>query len=334
MTGTTLTESNSNSSKFALQAGGGGGVNPGTAYLERMVPSAKETQRSALRRVVLVLTGAPGDPEAYPWASLSHAEVTRLRAALVTDLAPRTCNRYLSAIRQTLTEAWAAGELDADALGRLKFVLRNVRARQLARGRVVSDREVEDLFRVCATDPTPAGPRDGAMLALMIGAGLRRQEVSSLNVGDVQLDAQIVKVMGKGHAERVVSLGTSVVVWLTRWLDVRGRDGEVLFPPVRQRKIRAGRISPAAVWFALGKRGRQAGVGRSVGPHDCRRTRATQLLQHGVDLGVVGRLLGHQNLATTLLYDQRGRSAEAQAADLVPLPLPDDLLGGTHAKAD
>lgn len=306
-------------------------MNPATAYLSRMAPSAQGTQRGALRRTVLVLTGAPGDPEEYPWASLTHADVTRLRATLVKNLAPRTCNRHLSALRQTLVEAWAAGELDADALGRLKYVLRNVRARQLARGRALSDRELEDLFRVCLRDGTPAGARDGAMLSLLAGCGLRRAEVAGLNVGDVQLDAQIVKVAGKGRAERLVSANASVVAWMRRWLEVRGCEAEPLFPPIRAKKIRAGRISPSAVWHALRKRVHQAGLARGVSPHDCRRTRATRLLQHGVDLGIVGRTLGHANLSTTLLYDHRGFGAEAQAAELVPLPLPDDLLGGTHA---
>ncbi len=309
-------------------------MNPATAYLARMALSAKTTQRGALRRAVVILTGEPGDPEEFTWSKLTHADVTRLREELVKTLAPRTVNRHLSGLRQVLTEAWAAGELDADALGRLRYVLRNVRARQLARGRVLSSREIEDLFRVCMNDGTPAGPRDGALLALLLGCGLRRQEVSGLNVGDIQLDAQLVKVLGKGRAERIVSLNASVVVWLERWFGVRGREGDALFPPIRQRKVRAGRISPAAVWHALRKRVRQAGLPRTVSPHDCRRTRATQLLQHGADVGIVGRTLGHQNVGTTLLYDYRGRAAEAQAADLVPLPLPDDLLGGTHARTD
>jgi site-specific recombinase XerD len=309
-------------------------LNPATAYLSRMAPSAQGTQRGALRRAVVVLTGEPGDPERFAWSRLTHADVTRLRESLVKDLAPRTCNRHLSGLRGVLTEAWAAGELDADALGRLKHVLRNVRARQLARGRALSDRELEDLFRVCLRDGTPAGARDGAMLSLLAGCGLRRQEVAGLNVGDVQLDAQVMRVVGKGRAERLVSPNVSVVAWMRRWLDVRGCDAGPLFPPIRAKKIRTGRISPSAVWHALRKRVRQAGLARGVSPHDCRRTRATRLLQRGVDIAVVSRTLGHANLSTTLLYDQRGLGAEAQAAELVPLPLPDDLLGEAHARTD
>ena len=299
-----------------------GHSNPATTYLERQALSAGETQRSALRRMVLVLTGAPGDPEDYPWAGLTYADVTRLRAALVPALAPATVNRYLSALRGVLAEAWASGELDADSRGRLCFGLRNLRARQLARGRVLAASEVEAMFAACGRETSPAGPRDGAILALMLGAGLRRDEVSRLDVADVDLEGGSLRVLGKGRAERAVPASRIVAAWLEAWLAVRGRDPGALLLAVRRGKIRRTRIGPAAVWRVVGKRAKQAGLERRTSPHDCRRTNASEMLEAGADLAIVGRLLGHANVSTTVRYDLRGKAAERRATELLSLPAP------------
>ena len=73
------------------------------------------------------------------------------------------------------------------------------------------------------------------------------------------------------------------------------------------------RLDGRSLAVILEKRANAAGI-PSFSPHDVRRTMATHLLDKGVDLGTVQQMLGHANVATTLLYDRRGESAKQKAA--------------------
>jgi hypothetical protein len=134
-----------------------------TVYLARLSPGSRPAMRSALEKVALVLTGGRSNAHTFPWAELRHAQVTLLRAALAAELAPRTVNRHLSAVRGILREAWSAGLMDTDSFYRATAV-GGVRGTRLIRGRAVSTAERHDLFEACARDPLVArGARDAAL---------------------------------------------------------------------------------------------------------------------------------------------------------------------------
>ena len=154
--------------------------NPASAYIGKQARSTQETQRTALASVAAILLDKVADPEAFAWHQLTYGDVVRLREALVARFAPATVNRILAAVRGTLREAWAGELLDPDTRDRLIYGLKNVRVGRLQAGRVLARGEVEAVIRACLVDPTPAGLRDGAIVALMVGAGLRRGEVSHL----------------------------------------------------------------------------------------------------------------------------------------------------------
>ena len=116
-------------------------------------------------------------------------------------LSPATINKILSALRGVLREAWRLGLMNAEDLARAVDV-EPVKGSRPLRGRALAHREVVALFDACARDSSPTGTRDAVILALGLGAGLRRAEIVGLQLADVKLDLEIIRVLGKGKKIR------------------------------------------------------------------------------------------------------------------------------------
>jgi integrase/recombinase XerC len=152
-----------------------------------------------------------------------------------------------------------------------------------------------------ATDE--AGQRDLAILELFYSSGLRLSELTGLNLHDLDLLSDQVKVRGKGRKERLVPLGSRASRVLRRYLEVReplarrqGADKQALFLNPRGR-----RLTPRSVQRIVHKAFDAIGVD-GLKTHSLRHTFATHLLDNGADLRAVQELLGHANLATTQIY--------------------------------
>lgn len=148
------------------------------------------------------------------------------------------------------------------------------------------------------------GLRDRAILETLYSAGLRVAELVSLNVGDWDRDANIVRVFGKGRKERIAPIGSYAAKALERWLEVR-TPAETA--PERERNAlflnRFGRrLTTRSVGRMLEKHLQATGLDRITTPHTLRHTFATHLLDGGADLRSVQELLGHKSLTTTQIY--------------------------------
>jgi integrase/recombinase XerD len=185
------------------------------------------------------------------------------------------------------------------------------RARKLPR--TLSPGEAERLIEAAA-GTTPRSFRDGALVELLYGAGLRVSEAVGLERASIDLDERLVRCVGKGGKERVVPIGRRGAEALRRYL-VRGRP----FLDRRHRpelflNSRGGPLTRAGAFLILRKLAERAGLepGR-VHPHLLRHSFATHLLEGGADLRSVQEMLGHADLATTELYthvtDKRRREA-------------------------
>jgi integrase/recombinase XerD len=185
------------------------------------------------------------------------------------------------------------------------------RARKLPR--TLSPGEAERLIEAAA-GTTPRAFRDGALVELLYGAGLRVSEAVGLERASVDLDERLVRCVGKGNKERVVPIGRRGAEALRRYLS-RGRP----FLDRRHRpelflNSRGGPLTRAGAFLILRKLAERAGLepGR-VHPHLLRHSFATHLLEGGADLRSVQEMLGHADLATTELYthvtDKRRREA-------------------------
>jgi site-specific recombinase XerC len=185
--------------------------NPFRVYLARLAAGSRPTMAEALESVARIASGGRVEADRFPWHRLRYQHTQAVRAALVETvsgrtgkpLAPSTINKALSALRGVLREAWRLGLMSAEDLARATD-LAPVRGSVPLRGRALEHWEVVALFRVCMEDPTPAGPRDAAILALGLGAGLRRAEVVALDLADVDLGREVVRVHGKGRKIREV----------------------------------------------------------------------------------------------------------------------------------
>ena len=155
----------------------------------------------------------------------------------------------------------------------------------------------------------PIARRDRAILEVLYGTGARISEVCSLNLGDVDLDAGLLRLFGKGSKERVVPLGRWARVALAAWLDDGGRpsvaperfarrtDAEAVFL-----NARGGRLGRQGAWSVVRKYGDAAGLGDRLTPHVLRHSCATHMLDHGADIRAVQELLGHASITTTQVY--------------------------------
>jgi tyrosine recombinase XerC len=216
---------------------------------------------------------------------LAASSLARKAAAL------RTLFRYL-ARRGLVAEDPAAGLGVPRGPRRLPVVLKARQVEQLLAG----PRPVD-----------PVGLRDRAVLELLYATGIRVGELCGLRLGDVDLAADTVRVLGKGARQRVVPFGEPAREALLDYL-ARGRsamlpergapaDRETLFfnrrrKPMAQRDVRG----------MLERYRAAAGAPAGTSPHTLRHSFATHLLEGGADLRAVQELLGHVALTTTQTY--------------------------------
>lgn len=155
----------------------------------------------------------------------------------------------------------------------------------------------------------PLARRDRALLELMYATGARVAEVTGLSIGDIDFDARMVRLFGKGSKERLVPFGRSASAALDGWFDPSGRPA--MAPDRWQRRgdaeavflnQRGGRLSRQGVWLVIKKYGYRAGIDAPLSPHVLRHSCATHLLDHGADLRIVQEMLGHASISTTQLY--------------------------------
>jgi integrase len=237
-----------------------------------------------------------------------------LRTALATRFAPATCNKTLAAVRGVVRECWRLGLVDGEAKERILDV-GGVRGSRLPPGREVPGVELAALFAVCKGS---SGARDAAALALLFGAGLRREEAVSLDLDAFAGDA--LRVVGKGSKERFVPLPAEAAIRIKAWVELRGRSPGPLLCPLLAGRVVLRRLTAQAVMMSLRRRASAAGV-RHFSPHDLRRSFITGLLRADVDLASVQRLAGHASPATTARYDRRPDEELVAAVQRLPFPV-------------
>lgn len=142
--------------------------------------------------------------------------------------------------------------------------------------------------------------RDRLTMELLYGAGLRISEAVGLNYGQIDLDAGVARVMGKGRKERLCPLGRVALAVLikfkTELAPRSGIDAPVLCQP------NGSRVNVRSVQLMLKRYLALAGLPHDLTPHKLRHSYATHLLNAGADLRLVQELLGHAQLATTQVY--------------------------------
>ena len=329
------------------------GPNPAAVYLARLAPGSRRTMRGALATVAAIcVPGAeePLAPEAFPWEQVRAEHTKAIRAALAGRFKYTTVNKTLSALRGVLREAWELGLMETEHYHRAAAV-RAVKGQSAAAatGRSLARGELRALIEACLAPRAPRkgdapivtekGQRDAALVALGYGCGLRRDELATLMIGDLDLVQRRVVVRGKGNKERVVPIPPGAFHALRDYLGVRlaglvgsGGEASALLSPIYKDTplfVRARRggaldrdadaLTGQAVYHVLRQRASEADV-EAFSPHDLRRTYVGDLLDEGADLAVAQQLAGHASPTTTAGYDRRGERAKEQAAARLDVP--------------
>jgi integrase/recombinase XerC len=182
----------------------------------------------------------------------------------------------------------------------------------------------DDLGRLFVAPPsnTPMGLRDRAILETIYSAGLRVSEVVGLDDADVDFEAGVLRVRGKGRRERLSPVGSFATAAMRHWLAVRdGKKGTAFYRkgPKRVSAKKAAttdadapspvfvnkfgrRLTTRSVARMLEKYLKLTGLDRRTTPHSLRHSFATHLLDGGADIRSVQELLGHKSLVTTQIY--------------------------------
>ena len=163
-------------------------------------------------------------------------------------------------------------------------------------------KEVEQLIQTPDLS-TPEGQRDRALLELLYASGLRVSELVSLNLEQINLDTDEIRVVGKGSKERMVLMGKPAAEALSTYISEGRREllGEKRSGALFLNRY-GGRLIERRIQKILDDYAHKAGITKKVHPHLLRHTFATHLLDGGADLRVVQELLGHANLSSTQIY--------------------------------
>ena len=208
--------------------------------------------------------------------------------------AASTVARRLASLRSYYRFLRRSGEVAIDPAAALRNPKQPKRLPKLLR----VDEVVHLLDSIPVADAL--GLRDRAMFETLYGGGLRVSEVVGLDLGDLDLDEELVWVRGKGRRERLSPVGGMAVHWIRAYLAARSPrvpDERAMF------LNRYGdRLTVRSVGRLLEDHLARAGIRSDASPHTLRHSFATHLLDRGADLRSVQELLGHRNLTTTQVY--------------------------------
>jgi integrase len=287
-----------------------------------LAPSPQGEPDAEARLTALVLDGvtsvnsrrayAAGLRQFFAWARnqvpqpFTKALVQQYRTWLVDNqkLSPATVNLRLSPIRKLAQEMADNGLIDA-ALARGIENVPGVKQGGVRVGNWLIREQANELLN--APDPeTLGGLRDRAILALLVLCGLRRAELLSLEVDQIQQREGrwvIPDLVGKGNRRRTVPVPAAVKVRIEEWVLAADIYKGRLFRPVTKGGKLAGAAfsDEKAIWHIVLKYAKATSLGK-LSPHDLRRTCAKLCRKAGGDLEQIQMLLGHASIQTTERY--------------------------------
>ncbi len=238
-----------------------------------------------------------------PARVFNKATVQRYRTELdVKGLSPSSINVRLCAIRRLALEAADNGLLDPEMAAGISRT-RGVKRSGVRIGHWLTAVQAHQLLSAPNLS-TIKGIRDSAVLALLLGAGLRRSELAALNLSHIQEREGrwlIVDLIGKCRRIRSIPIPMFAYDALTRWTHAAGITDGALFRCInRHSQVQASRISPQAVFEIV--KSYTWTLGFEIAPHDLRRSFARLAYVGKARLEQIQLSLGHASVVTTEIY--------------------------------
>ena len=289
------------------------------------------------KRTVLDSLGSPDSARAYAFAmndfiawycseprlAFSKHVVLRYRIELESrHLSASTINLRLAEVRRLAFEAADSGLLSPELAAGIQRV-KGAKKLGVRLGNWLTVDQCKSLLRA-PDEQTLKGRRDRAILAILLGCGLRRAEVAKLEIRDIQQREDhwaLVDLMGKGRHIRTVPVPDWVKAAVDEWTQAAGvGDGRVFRCVSRKGSIWGNGITEKVIWHIVRASAKRAGI-QQLAPHDCRRSCARLCHAAGGELEQIQFLLGHVSVETTERYlgcKQRLRQAVNDKIGLEP----------------
>ncbi len=262
--------------------------------------------------------GSPGSRRVYEYAldqfiawycseprlAFNRIVVTRYRIHLESrGLAANTINQQLAAVRRLANEAADAGLLSPELAAGISRV-KGVKQLGFRAGTWLSAEQCSEVLR-SAFGTSMWAKRDYAMLAVLLGCGLRRPELVGMDMDEVQMRQghwAVVDLIGKGGHIRTVPIPVWVKAALDDWAAAAGiTEGRIFRAVARAGKVWGNGISQNVVWYVVKTCCEKAGL-QHIAPHDLRRTCAKLCHTSGGEIEQIQFLLGHASVQTTERY--------------------------------
>ena len=153
--------------------------------------------------------------------------------------------------------------------------------------------------------------RDIAVVELCLSTGARVSEISNIRLEDINLTSGLIRFMGKGGKERCVQIvDPSVLDLLQRYYSKNKvkieKSGYFLI------NKRGNRFTEQSIRIMIKKYSRKAGIRRNITPHMFRHSFATYLIEEGMDITCVQKILGHSSIKTTQIYIHLAAEKQAE----------------------
>lgn len=160
-----------------------------------------------------------------------------------------------------------------------------------------------DALSAAADTSTDEGQRNRAIIETLYGCGLRVSELTELRISNIFAADGYLRVLGKGHKERIVPLSPVAAREIDSYmecrahLDIKPGEDDILFLNRRGR-----RLTRVMIFYIVRRLAEAAGIRKTISPHTLRHSFATHLLEGGANLRAIQQMLGHESIATTEIY--------------------------------
>ena len=268
------------------------------AYLQHLEIERRLSAHTliAYRRDLLPVAAFATSVNIHRWQDLSPPLVRQFLAkSRQQDIAPRSLQRQLSALRGLYHYLLRQGECDHNPVQSIKAPKS---PKMLPH---VLDVDAMSALLSTADTQNPLLIRDITMVELFYSSGLRLAELAALDIQSIDLADATVTAMGKGNKMRLLPVGSFALVQIKKWLKIRTalvKDPEHALFVSQQGK----RLGVRAIQARLAQFGVKQGLSTRLHPHELRHSFASHLLESSRDLRAVQELLGHADLSTTQIY--------------------------------
>jgi integrase len=302
-------------------------IHPSAADILTMIdtsPRLAATTKTKYRRVTIAFLETGGNLAdagnlAHYTAELNTTAKSHLKA--VVKLWAAAVLQEVNANAQPTPEAMAT----ADAIERRLKAIMNAIHVEAANGQKahfwLSQADVRRLLRTCS-DGSVKCQRDKIVLGILVGAGLRRDELCRLEFSDLKHQPHngklrvVLNVAGKGDKARVVPISDPLAAAIDDWHKPCRSKGRIA-RSVNKAGILGASLSPVGIFKIVNRAGADIGY-PALAPHDLRRTYAQIGYEAGVPITQISRLLGHASIATTQRYLNLDLDLETTVGDFVP----------------